>query len=48
MLEIHSDLGHMEIVTSGKVLPALLRRSQLKQVKPPPKLLVKPKAGKAP
>jgi hypothetical protein len=48
VLEIHSDLGHMEIVTSGKVLPALLRRSQLKQVKPPPKLLVKPKAGKAP
>ena len=35
VLEIASDLGHMEIVTSGKVLPVLLPRSPLKQVKAP-------------
>lgn len=45
VLEIHSDLGHMEIVTSGKVLPVLLRRSQLGQVKAPPKLASKRKAN---
>jgi hypothetical protein len=35
VLEIHSDLGHMEIITSGKVLPVLLHRSALKAVRPP-------------
>jgi hypothetical protein len=35
VLEIASDLGHMEIVTTGKVLPVLLHRSPLKPVKPP-------------
>ena len=35
VLEITSDLGHMEIVTTGKVLPVLLHRSPLKAVKPP-------------
>jgi len=35
VLEIHSDLGHMDIVTSGKVLPVLLHRTSLKLVKPP-------------
>jgi hypothetical protein len=42
VLEIASDLGHMEIVTSGKVLPVLLHRSPLRSVKAPPKL-TKPK-----
>jgi hypothetical protein len=37
MRELHSDLGHMEIVTSGKVLPVLLRRSPLQAVKAPPR-----------
>jgi hypothetical protein len=41
VLEIASDLGHMEIVTTGKVLPVLLRRSPLRAVKAPPKF-VKP------
>lgn len=35
VLEIASDLGHMEIITGGKVLPVLLQRSPLKAVKPP-------------
>jgi hypothetical protein len=35
VLEIASDLGHMEIVTSGKVLPVLLHRSPLRSVKVP-------------
>ena len=30
VLEITSDLGHMEIVTSGKVLPVVLHRSPLR------------------
>jgi hypothetical protein len=42
VLEIASDLGHMEIVTTGKVLPVLLHRSPLKAVKAPPRF-VKPK-----
>jgi hypothetical protein len=42
VLEIASDLGHMEIVTTGKVLPVLLHRSPLKAVKSPPRF-VKPK-----
>ncbi len=33
VLEITSDLGHMEIVTSGKVLPVLLHRSPLRTLK---------------
>jgi hypothetical protein len=41
VLEIASDLGHMEIVTTGKVLPVLLHRSPLKAVKAPPRF-VKP------
>jgi len=45
VLEIHSELGHMEIVTSGKVLPVLLRRSQLRQVKAPAKLLIRRKSN---
>jgi hypothetical protein len=43
VLEIQSELGHMEIITSGKVLPVLLHRSPLKAVKPP--RFVKPKKG---
>jgi hypothetical protein len=35
VLEITSDLGHTEIVTSGQVLPVLLHRSPLKAVRPP-------------
>jgi hypothetical protein len=35
VLEIRSDLGHMDLVTTGKVLPILLRRSPLVQVRPP-------------
>jgi hypothetical protein len=35
VLEIHPDLSHMEIITTGKVLPVLLRRSQLAQVRAP-------------
>jgi hypothetical protein len=42
VLEIASDLGHMEIITTGQVLPVLLHRSPLKAVKAPPKF-VKPK-----
>jgi hypothetical protein len=42
VLEMASDLGHMEIVTTGKVLPVLLHRSPLKAVKAPPSF-VKPK-----
>jgi hypothetical protein len=37
VLEIHSDLGHMEIIATGKVLPVLLQRSPLKAVKAPPR-----------
>jgi hypothetical protein len=44
VLEIHSDLGHMEIVTAGKVLPVLLRRSALKQVKAPPRFVRRKKS----
>jgi hypothetical protein len=33
VLEITSRLGHMEIVTSGKVLPVLLHRSPLRTLK---------------
>ena len=36
VLEIRSDLGHMEIVTSGKVLPVLLHRSPLRTMKAAP------------
>ena len=46
VLEIKSDLGHMEIVTTGKVLPVLLHRSSLKSVKPP--RFVKRKKGEVP
>lgn len=35
VLEISSALSHMDIVTSGKVLPVLLHRSPLKSLKPP-------------
>jgi hypothetical protein len=35
VLEISSELGHMEIVTTGTVLPVLLHRSPLGHVKPP-------------
>jgi hypothetical protein len=45
VLEIRSDLGHMEIVTSGKVLPVLLRRSALRQIKAPTQILSKRKEG---
>ena len=45
VLEVASDLGHMEIVTTGKVLPVLLHRSPLRQVKAPK--FVKPKKGQA-
>jgi hypothetical protein len=47
VLEIGSDLGHMEIVTTGKVLPVLLHRSPLGQVKAPPRF-VKRKKGEGP
>ncbi len=47
VLEIASDLGHMEIVTSGKVLPVLLHRSPLGPVKAPPRF-VKPKKNQGP
>jgi len=46
VLEIASDLSHMEIVTTGKVLPVLLHRSALKAVKPP--RFVKRKKREAP
>ena len=46
VLEIASDLGHMEIVTTGKVLPVLLHRSPLRQVKALPRF-VKPKKEQA-
>jgi hypothetical protein len=36
VLEITSDLGHMEIVTSGKVLPVVLHRSPLRTLKAAP------------
>jgi hypothetical protein len=35
VLEIHSDLSHMDIIATGKVLPVLLHRTPLVQVKPP-------------
>jgi hypothetical protein len=35
VLDIVSELGHMDIVTSGRVLPVLLHRTPLKAVKPP-------------
>jgi hypothetical protein len=35
VLEIGSEFGHMEIVTSGRVLPVLLHRSPLRSIKPP-------------
>jgi hypothetical protein len=35
VLEIHPDLGHMEIIVGGKALPILLRRSPLKPLKTP-------------
>ena len=38
VLEITSRLGHMEIVTSGKVLPVLLHRSPLRTLKAVPKV----------
>jgi len=38
VLEITSDLGHMEIVTSGKVLPVVLHRSPLRTLKVAPKI----------
>jgi hypothetical protein len=38
VLEIASALGHMEIVTSGKVLPVLLHRSPLRTLKVPSKV----------
>jgi hypothetical protein len=37
VLELQPDLSHMEIITSGKVLPVLLQRSPLKPVKAPPR-----------
>jgi hypothetical protein len=43
VLELQSDLGHMEIITSGKVLPVLLHRSPLKSVRPP--RFIRPKKG---
>jgi hypothetical protein len=43
VLEIGSDLSHMEIVTTGKVLPVLLHRSALKAVKAPPRFVKPPK-----
>jgi hypothetical protein len=46
VLEIASELGHMEIVTTGKVLPVLLHRSPLRTVKAPPRF-VKPKKSEA-
>ena len=45
VLEIASELGHMEIVTSGKVLPVLLHRSPLRSVKAPPRF-TKPEKAK--
>jgi hypothetical protein len=44
VLEIASDLSHMEIVTTGKVLPVLLHRSALKSVKAPPKFVKRKKS----
>ena len=44
VLEIASDLGHMEIVTTGKVLPVLLHRSPLGQVKAPPRFVKRKKS----
>jgi hypothetical protein len=38
----------MEIITSGKVLPVLLRRSALRQIKTPEKILPKGKEGRSP
>jgi hypothetical protein len=46
VLEIASDLGHMEIITTGKVLPVLLHRSPLRAVKAPPRF-AKPKKSEA-
>jgi hypothetical protein len=46
VLEIASDLGHMEIVTTGKVLPVLLHRSPLKAVKAPPRFVKPQKSDK--
>jgi hypothetical protein len=47
VLEIHSDLGHMEIITSGTVLPVLLHRSARKPVKAPPGLVKRKKSEAA-
>jgi hypothetical protein len=45
VLEIASDYGHMEIVTSGRVLPVMLHRSPLKTLGKPS---AKPSAPKHP
>jgi hypothetical protein len=42
VLDIGSALGHMDIVTSGKVLPVLLHRSPLKTLKSPRSARPKP------
>lgn len=47
VLEIGSDLSHMEIVTTGKVLPVLLHRSPLKAVKAPPRFVKRKKSEAA-
>ncbi len=44
VLEIGSDLSHMEIITTGKVLPVLLHRSPLRAVKAPPRFVRRKKS----
>lgn len=41
VLDIAAGIGHMEIITTGKVLPVLLHRSSLRTIKPP--RFIKPK-----
>jgi hypothetical protein len=47
VLEVVSNLSHMEIITSGKVLPVMLRRSPLRQIMAPPQLINKKPEGPA-
>ena len=47
-MEIGSEFGHMEIVTSGRVLPVLLHRSPLRSIKPPRFIQPKPTQDQKP
>jgi hypothetical protein len=47
VLEVASNLSHMEIITSGKVLPVMLRRSPLRQIMAPPQPMYKKTEGPA-